>query len=315
MTNTDLPTSTDLKILNHPDLPGVEIYLTYITPKMATEFLADNHKGQRNINRDVVARYAEDMTAGFWLFSGAAVLFDKENQVIDGQHRLTAIVETGQAQLTLIVAGLDTSVLHAIDAGRKKTYGTLLAMKYDRPSADGQASAIRAYWYWFHGCYGGRGVSRVAVQTPQTNALPTVSQLEICRNEVEERLSITFTQAIRVAANAYNEMPRITVTVWALVWVLLTEYDIDARERFFHELLVEPLSPSADYPINTLRNTLGRIKMGEWDRTMQLHAVLKTFEHWRVGRTLPTLRPPAYFAWNTLAQPPVRASEEGALFS
>lgn len=307
--------TNELKILNHPDLPGVEIYLTYITPKMAADFLADNHEGQRNINRDVVNRYTEDMLGGFWLFSGAAVLFDQENKVIDGQHRLTAIIEADQAQLTLIVAGLDASVLHAIDAGRKKTYGTLLSMKFGRPSADSQASAIRAYWYWYHQCYGGRGVPRVAVQSPQTNALPTVSQLEVCREEVENRLGFTFTQTIRVAHNAYVEMPRITMTVWALVWVLLTEYNVDARERFFHELLVEPLSPASDYPINTLRNTLGRLKVGDWDRTMQLHAVLKTFDHWRLGRVLTTLRPPPYFAWNTLAQPPAPVTNEETLFS
>jgi hypothetical protein len=299
---------TTLDVLKHPGLPGIEIYLTEITPQIAKQFLNVNAEGQRNINSDVTARYAEDMASGSWLFSGAAVLFSDKGELIDGQHRLTAIVDSGLPQLTLVVAGLNQSVLHAIDAGRKKTYGQLLAMKYERPSADAQAATIRAYWYWTIGNYGGRAVPRRPVPSEHANALPTNSQLEAARIEVETRLGITFTQAAQVAQQATLRMRGVTGTVWALVWVLLTEYDIDLRERFFHELLVAPVSPAADYPINALKNRLGRVReAGELDRTMQLYFILKTFNAWRTGRLIASLTKPNSIAWNTLELPPTKA--------
>lgn len=299
-----------LKILKHDDLPGVEIYLAQITPSMAIDFLAKNSEGQRNLNEQVAARYAEDMSSDEWPFTGSPILFDDKGELIDGQHRMQAIINSETTQMCLIVAGLPTDIIRAVDAGRKRNYATFLAMVKERPSATAQSGAIRAYWYWYVGNYAGRGIPRIAIPSELTHAVPTISQLETVREEVEQRLEITFTQVVQVAQRCYTQMPRITQVVWGMVWILLSEYDKDARERFFHELLVEPLSTAADYPINALKNRLGRIKkQGELTRTMQLHFVLTVFDRWRTGRLLPTLSAPNFIAWNTLAMPPEKYEE------
>lgn len=296
---------TDVSVLKHPDLPGIEIYLINITPDIASTFLDANAAKQRNLNDEVMSRYREDMKSLDWIFCGTPILFSDKGELIDGQHRLKAIVTSGESQLTLVVAGLSPEALHAIDAGRKRTYGTLLGMKEDRPQHNTQASVIRAWWYWQIGNYGSRGIPRIAVPSEHVHTIPTLSQLEVARKEVEGRLNVTFTAAVRAGQQCYTQYPQITITVWALVWMLLTEYDVDAREGFFHELIVNPVSPDADYPINTLRNRLGRIRKGETvGRTLQLHFVLRAFDAWRSGKRLPTLYAPSVYAWNTLQQPP-----------
>lgn len=301
---------TDVNVLKHPELPGVEIYLTWVTPKIAEEFLDKNTEGQRNLNEDVAGRYAEDMANLNWLFTGSPILFDKAGELIDGQHRLNAIADSGEPQLCLIVAGLDHNVMQAVDAGRKRTYGTYLHMPpLSRPSYSMQAAVIRAMWYWrVAKNYGDRGISRIAIPSEAIHDIPTIAQLEACRVEFEEELGITTTAACQFAQRAYGQLPRITTTVWGLVWVLLTEYDVDARERFFHELFKEPLSPSVDYPPNALKARLGR-QREPLTRTVQLHMVLRTFNAWQSGVRLQAISAPNVMSFNSLAMPPVKAGQ------
>lgn len=298
---------TDLNVLKHDDLPGIEIFLKWITPEMADEFLATNSDGQRKLNEDVYLRYAEDMADANWLFTGAPILFDNKGKLIDGQHRLNAIAECGEKQLCLIVTGLDTDVMKAVDAGRKRTYATYLQMVLERPSFTMQASIIRAYWYWTIGNYGDKGVSRIAVPSEYVHSIPTIAQMEKAREECERTLEVTFTHASQFAQRAYTQLPRITTTVWGLVWILLTEYDIDLREQFFHELLKEPKSTSIQYGPNALRHRLMK-QQQPLKRMAQLHMVLRSFNAWQDGQLLQVLSSPNAVSFNTLAQLPAKES-------
>ena len=303
-------TLTYPEILTHADLPGVSIRLEMITPDVAQKYLDLNSEGQRNLNSDVSGRYAEDMLTENWPFTGAPVLFDSNGDLIDGQHRLNAIVESETSQLTLVITGLAPGVMRAVDAGRKRTYGTYLQMPpLSRPNYTNQAAIIRACWYWMvAGNYGDRSISRLALPSELIHVIPTISQMESCRVAVERDLGITFTAAAKFSVLAYSQLPRITVTVWGLVWVLLTEYDVDLREKFFHELLKEASSTAADFPPNALRNRLMR-QREPLTRTVQLHMVLRTFNAWRTGVSLQTVSAPVQLTFNTLAMPPVKEDQ------
>lgn len=297
---------TTLDVLKHDDLPGIEIYLVNITPKIADEFLDVNTEGQRNLNGDVVERYIDDMSSNNWMFSGAPILFDKQGKLIDGQHRLNAIVDSQTTQLCLVVAGLDPDVMKAVDLGRKRTYASFLAMNLDRPNAGAQASIIRAAWHWDEAeAYGDRGTSRIPVPSALIHSTPTIAQMEATRKAIEAELGITFTAAAQQAQRAYQQLPKITNTVWGLAYVLMTRFNVDLREGFFNELLFEPQSPAADYPINTLRNRLGRVT-GRLKRTEQIHLVFKTFNFWREGKLTQTMAMPNLASWHTLAMPPTK---------
>ena len=72
-----------------------------ITPSIAKGLLESNTKN-RGINELVVSRYANDILKGNWKEdTGEAIKISKMNIILDGQHRLCAIVKANQYTFTL----------------------------------------------------------------------------------------------------------------------------------------------------------------------------------------------------------------------
>jgi hypothetical protein len=104
--------------------------LKEITPKDAQRLLLRNHKNQRSIRKHVVQRYADDMRRGLWMGeNGETIKVADDGTVLDGQHRLTAIVESGIAITCLIVTGVFEDDITTIDAGATRKFSDALQMK------------------------------------------------------------------------------------------------------------------------------------------------------------------------------------------
>jgi hypothetical protein len=98
-----------------------------VDPELAKRMLAYNAKN-RNLSQKTVEAYARDMVSGDWLMTGDPVRFDVKGNLIDGQHRLQAIAETGLTFKLLIVYGLEEKARYALDMGRKRNPGDMLAL-------------------------------------------------------------------------------------------------------------------------------------------------------------------------------------------
>ena len=98
-----------------------------VTPAMATEWLGKNHKNRRPRSGKAV-RYARDIKAGNWLVTGESIKFDWNDVLIDGQHRLMAILQTGVAIHVLVVWGLDPRVKDVLDTGATRTSADMLLL-------------------------------------------------------------------------------------------------------------------------------------------------------------------------------------------
>ena len=73
-----------------------------ITPSMAEEMLSKN-KSNRKLRNTVVNSYASQMASGKWHLTGQGITFGKNGQLLDGQHRLSAIVLANTAVEMLVV--------------------------------------------------------------------------------------------------------------------------------------------------------------------------------------------------------------------
>lgn len=93
----------------------------------ATKWLEQIHV-QRSVSDRVVEKYAADMKAGKWRLTGQPIIFDSENHLIDGQHRLWAVVQSRTEVPMLVVYGVDPDAIHSIDVGRSRPIGTVLAL-------------------------------------------------------------------------------------------------------------------------------------------------------------------------------------------
>lgn len=101
-----------------PALPRSE--WARVTPARAEEWLGKNNNN-RNRRTQHVARMIRDMKNGNFLITGDTIKFDWDGRLIDGQHRLTAIIESGQSAWILIVRDLDPKVQSVLDANAKRS--------------------------------------------------------------------------------------------------------------------------------------------------------------------------------------------------
>src|SRR5687768_7089981 len=90
------------------------------------ELLLSKNLGNRPINIQRVAKLAEEMAAGRWVFNGDAIRFNG-NGLVDGQHRLKAVIKSGVSIDTLLVEGLDHNVFPTIDTGKPRSAADTLA--------------------------------------------------------------------------------------------------------------------------------------------------------------------------------------------
>lgn len=109
---------SDLHVVGKADTPTAEIYT--VTPAVAKRWLSRNVRN-RPIRKSLVESYARDMKSGAWQITGEAIKFDINGALSDGQHRLTAVVQSGASVDMLIVRGLAPEAQTVMDSGAKRT--------------------------------------------------------------------------------------------------------------------------------------------------------------------------------------------------
>ena len=96
-----------------------------ITPELARQYL-DTQTNNRPINPIRVRDLTDAITYGkFQSVTGQPVKFDKGGRLIDGQHRLSAVVDSGLSVDMEVVRGLDPQVFSVLDIGKTRSVSDL----------------------------------------------------------------------------------------------------------------------------------------------------------------------------------------------
>lgn len=108
---------------------GVTIEVVQVTPEMAREILLYHNKMNRKMNLRHVKALLNNMQKGTWRFNGNTVCFDKQDELIDGQHRLKAVELYGKPVPMIFVSKLDHDAIKTIDQEIKpRKFSDLLSM-------------------------------------------------------------------------------------------------------------------------------------------------------------------------------------------
>ncbi len=102
-----------------------------ITPELATEWL-ETRGNNRKVMQSTVDKYAQDMREGRWLFNGAPIQFDEEGKLLNGQHRLWSVIESGCPMDAVIQWGIPRDSQATIDAGQKWQAKDVLYMQGEK---------------------------------------------------------------------------------------------------------------------------------------------------------------------------------------
>lgn len=102
--------------------------LELITPEIAKEMLAQNQTN-RNINKKNLDSLISDMAQGNFHQTGESIKIAQNGRLLDGQHRLYAIIATKKPQEMLVVRGLHNDAFKFIDTGRTRKASDVLAIE------------------------------------------------------------------------------------------------------------------------------------------------------------------------------------------
>lgn len=87
-----------------------------ITPAVAKAILGRNRQPNRNVNRDHVMYLARLMRNGKFVCTHQGIAFDIYGNLLDGQHRLLAIIESGIAVTMMVSFGVPQWTMQVIDS-------------------------------------------------------------------------------------------------------------------------------------------------------------------------------------------------------
>lgn len=112
-----------------------------ITPAVAKALL-DNNTNNRNITQGHLAMLKSEILSGNWQYNGQPIIIGETGRLLDGQHRMTAVVETGIPIETNVMRGIEESAFVTIDTGKVRGGSDVLSIAGSKHGTH-IASAIR----------------------------------------------------------------------------------------------------------------------------------------------------------------------------
>jgi hypothetical protein len=246
-----------------------------VTPALAKEWLARNAENNRNPRATKIAQYAADMAAGLWQSdTGATIKFAKDDTLIDGQNRLTAVIQANVAVQMDVAYDLPLSAMVVTDTGATRGAADVLRIggAHDRMRS---SAIVRWVLCWERGNYmrnSGRQFTN-----------PTIS-------EILERFSAQPAEFEGAAARARDCQDQ-GVGSGAPAGVaafLFAQIDPDKAHAYFDQF-VSGLGFTIDrpnHPILTARNKLARLRVDRVTPQEQLCIHVRAWNAFREDRDL-----------------------------
>jgi hypothetical protein len=128
-------------------------WLVDIGPEEAQK-LYEEMPYKRQVRQPKVAQFARAMAAGRWRRNGQVLITDDMGRLLDGMHRMLAVIASGKTVTFELAHGVDPEALSTIDAGTVRSFAdTLLAVGgSDHPwQARYTAPAARLLWQFLRG--------------------------------------------------------------------------------------------------------------------------------------------------------------------
>lgn len=100
---------------------GMEAEFEKIGPEKAMKYI-ETMTGNRSVRQKHVDYLAAQMKAGMWRRTHQGIAFDKEGRLVDGQHRMWAIIESAATIDVMVTRGLSPEDIAALDGGLSRDF-------------------------------------------------------------------------------------------------------------------------------------------------------------------------------------------------
>ena len=120
----------------------MDVRVETITAQQAETYLKFN-VNNRPLRMRLVEQYAKEMLAGNWKLTHQGVAFNSKGELLDGQHRLLAIVQSGVPVQMLVSRGVESSAQIAMDDHIKRKAHDALSLARQEEITASQVAVIR----------------------------------------------------------------------------------------------------------------------------------------------------------------------------
>lgn len=246
-----------------------------ITPEQAHAMLGFNTHN-RNLRARIVEAYARDMAAGRWLDNGETIKVAADGTLLDGQHRLQAVVRADVPVDLLVVRGVSAQAQETMDAGTKRTFSDVLKLRGERnTTALGTVVRIVASYQrggnTLMGATGGQAFTNAEL-LEVLDTYPWLRDASLLMTDLSKRA-------------------RLPVQAGGLCFWLFNQIDAEDARVFFGRLL-DGTNLEDGNPIHMLREALARrataasrVEVQYWTAV-----TIKAWNKWRRGERIAHLR-------------------------
>jgi hypothetical protein len=251
------------------------ISLETITPVIAREMLKLNTNNRR-VDPEEVNYLSGAMSRQEWVVNGETISFDTDEILVDGQHRLHAVVASGVSIETLVIRNLPTSARDVVGQERVRKLSEQLAVEGFERSVYLASAVNNLHRFTGEEIRKGRGIR------PSTN-----QALERLGRSPELQESVALVSVIP------REIGFGPVGVLATMHFLFRQVDPEPTDQFFTGLIDGEELARGD-PVLLLRNRF--LQEGMKARRDRLkphnvaHLMIVAFNHRRAGNRLEKLR-------------------------
>lgn len=244
-----------------------------ITKSIAEEMLKRN-PNNRKINERHVSFLVKQMINGSWQFDGQPIRFDTFGRLLDGQHRLTAIVESNKSFDFLVVSGIDESAFKVMDTGKNRSAGDSLSAMDVQYHTDVAAVAKNIIMF---------ESERFSLRGFR------VTNTEIIKWYEENDNVVDFVKRAHPLYLSYSRV--LSRSMIATFLIILGKKDPVASELFISKLCTG-LDLETTSPIFLLRKKLieDRLSKASLPLTDKIALIIKAWNFYRLGREIKLLR-------------------------
>lgn len=259
---------------------GINAKVVDLTPELAEQLLGRNTHN-RNVRTAHVKKLAGAMKRGEWSFNGEALKVADDGTILDGQHRILAVIEADVTVQVLIIEGVPKEAQDTMDTGRARTLADTLKLSGE-PDANNLAAALRMLY-----AYEQTGLPSVI-----GNVNPTIREcVELLDRHPGLRESVKYSNS----SSKYHANKMIVKSqVAGLHYIFSVAQSEEDATRFF-DLLGSGDGLKIGDPIHTLRERLLddlHNKQGRANRLglkQKLAFIVRAYNGWLDGETLTRL--------------------------